>query len=75
MKAQNLREGAIFYRDGRPAIVVLSGAEIVDNPFPTPELHKVRVTVRFVRDGGQEPRWFNVDDEVPYENIDPRDED
>ena len=66
MKAQDLREGDTFYRDDRPAIVMLADAEQVDNPFPTPELDKIRVLVRFIRDGGQEPRYFNVDDEVPY---------
>jgi hypothetical protein len=74
MKAQNLRTGAMYYENGRPAIVVLSGAEIVNRPDYSPN-PLVRVMVRFVADGGQAPRFFDVDDEVPYENTDPREDD
>jgi hypothetical protein len=75
MKAQNLRAGAMYCENGRPAIVVLTDADAIDSPFPDVPGPVIYVRVRFVADGGQEPRYFEFDDEVPYENTDPRDED
>lgn len=75
MKAQNLRAGATYYRDGRPAIIVLTDAELAPSPFADSPDPMVRVMVRHVADGGQEPRFFERDADIPYENTDPRDED
>lgn len=66
MLAQDLYAGAWYVENDLPVIVVMTDAQLVPAPFPGDTDPMVMVMVRYVTDGGQEPRYFNVDDEVPY---------
>lgn len=64
MKAQFLRKEDEYYDEHGVAMVALTDAEVLpDSPFNDLPAPVVRIFVQH-RDGGREPRWFAMDQEV-----------
>lgn len=67
MIARELLKGDVYCDTNGVVQITVESDSVYDGYNPDNGKMQVRVDVRF-RDGGRAPRWFDADDEVPYQH-------